>query len=162
MENQAPKQNQSVPVASAKNRILTKEKLCKRRWQGLSSCEFCGLFESTDHLFFKCSVARYIWRVVQIALNLHTIPTSTDDLFGPWIHSFSKIDRNVVMFGCGAVLWSIWRTRNDKVFNGKMLADPSDAVFFVLFLVGYLGYTAEKEGKKNSGARKLANPKDGK
>jgi len=32
----------------------------------------------------------------------------------------------------------------------------------VLFLVGYLGYTAEKEGKKNSGARKLANPKDGK
>ena len=83
MENQAPKQNQSVPVASAKNRILTKEKLCKRRWQGLSSCEFCGLFESTDHLFFKCSVARYIWRVVQIALNLHTIPTSTDDLFGP-------------------------------------------------------------------------------
>lgn len=60
MENQAPKQNQSVPVASAKNRILTKEKLCKRRWQGLSSCEFCGLFESTDHLFFKCSVARYI------------------------------------------------------------------------------------------------------
>ena len=91
MENQAPKQNQSVPVASAKNRILTKEKLCKRRWQGLSSCEFCG-----------------------------------------------------------------------KVFNGKMLADPSNAVFFVLFLVGYLGYTAEKEGKKNSGARKLANPKDGK
>ena len=148
MENQAPKQNQSVPVASAKNRILTKEKLCKRRWQGLSSCEFCGLFESTDHLFFKCSVARYIWRVAQIALNLHTIPTSTDDLFGPWIHSFSKIDRNVVMFGCGAVLWSIWRTRNDKVFNGKMLADPSNAVFLCCFWLDTWAILQKKKEKR--------------
>ena len=77
MENQAPKQNQSVPVASAKNRILTKEKLCKRRWQGLSSCEFCG-----------------------------------------------------------------------KVFNGKMLADPSNAVFLCCFWLDTWAILQKKKEKR--------------
>jgi hypothetical protein len=43
---------------------------------------FCGLLESIDHLFFHCSVARFIWRIIQTALSLNSIPGDADNLFG--------------------------------------------------------------------------------
>ena len=52
------------------------------------------------------------------------------------------------MFGCGAVLWSIWRTRNDKVFNGKMLADPSNAVFLCCFWLDTWAILQKKNEKR--------------
>jgi hypothetical protein len=38
-----------------RNKILTKENLEKKKnWKGWTDCCFCGLFESTNHLFFDC------------------------------------------------------------------------------------------------------------
>jgi hypothetical protein len=73
---------------------------------------FCGTTESIDHLFFKSSVARYVWRVIQVSLDISFIPSNIDDLFGVWMHNFKR-NTNLILFGCGAVLWAIWRARND-------------------------------------------------
>ena len=40
-----------------KNKILTKVNLAKRGWQGSVDCPFCGLAESTNHLFVTCQFA---------------------------------------------------------------------------------------------------------
>jgi hypothetical protein len=72
---------------------LTKDNLAKRNWKGSLDCAFCGLPESIDHLFFQCLVARFIWRIVQSALGLISIPNSADDLFGTWINSFNKTEK---------------------------------------------------------------------
>jgi hypothetical protein len=47
-------------------------------------------------------VARFIWRIIQIAFNLSSIPKDTADLFGPWINSFYKTEKN--WFSLGVVL----------------------------------------------------------
>jgi hypothetical protein len=40
----------------------------------------------------------------------------------------------MIMFGCGAILWSIWKAKNEKkIFSGKMLSDPSHVVFLCCF-----------------------------
>jgi hypothetical protein len=75
-------------------KILTKDNLFKRHWQGNLDCVFCGLLESINHLFFQCSVARFVWRIFQIAFNLISTPRDTADLFGPWINSFCKTEKN--------------------------------------------------------------------
>jgi hypothetical protein len=42
----------------ARSKILSKGNLIKRMWKGGGECCFCGLFESTDHLFFL--IARWL------------------------------------------------------------------------------------------------------
>lgn len=113
----------------ARSKILSKGNLIKRMWKGGGECCFCGLFESTDHLFFNCSVARYIWRIVQIVLNLRTVPKKHEDTFGNWLLGSDKRIRNLLIVGLGSVLWWIWKTRNDGCFNNKRIIDPSDVVF---------------------------------
>ncbi|KAJ4769913.1 hypothetical protein LUZ62_054170 [Rhynchospora pubera] len=43
------------------NRILTKENLSKKGWQGNTYCIFCGQLETCDHLFCNCSYMQHIW-----------------------------------------------------------------------------------------------------
>lgn len=35
----------------------------------------------------------------------------------------------MILIGASAVCWSIWRCRNDKVFNGKQLSNPMQVIF---------------------------------
>jgi hypothetical protein len=96
-----------------RNKILTKDNLRKRNWKGSDECCFFGGMESIDHLFFKCSVDRFVWRVVQIALNLDYIPKNIDEVCDSWMKNPKNKISNLLIFGCGAMFWAIWRTRND-------------------------------------------------
>jgi hypothetical protein len=129
-------------------KILTKDNLFKRHWHGNLDCAFCGLSESIDHLFFQCSVARFVWRIFQIAFNLNSIPRDTADLFGPWINSFGKTKKKLVLFGCGAALWAIWRTRNDCCFNANLIDDPTNVIFFLVASGLTLGLFGGQRRKK--------------
>jgi hypothetical protein len=86
-----------------RNKILTKDNLKKRNWHGSSECCFCGGLESIEHLFFKCSIARFVWRVIQIALNLDFIPKSIGELCDRWLNKSKDRISNLMIFGCGAV-----------------------------------------------------------
>lgn len=112
-----------------RNRILSKGNLKNRNWRGGTDCCFCGLFESTNRLFFECSVAKYIRRLIQIALNLKSIPNDTGLLFVSWLMGFDKKIRKLIVIGCGAVHWTIWKSRNEAFFNNKMISDSSGIVF---------------------------------
>jgi hypothetical protein len=92
-------------------KILTKDNLFKRHWQGNLDCIFCGLLESIDHLFFQCPVARFVWRIFQIAFNLISTPKDTADLFGPWINSFCKTEKT-------GSLW-VWCCPMGNLANSK-------------------------------------------
>jgi hypothetical protein len=116
-----------------RNKILTKDNLIKRSWHGSSKCYFCGGLESIEHLFFKCSIARFVWRVIQIALNLDFIPKSIGELCDRWLNKSKDRISNLMIFGCGAVFWAIWRTRNDWFFGDKILLDPANIIFLCCF-----------------------------
>jgi hypothetical protein len=128
-------------------KILTKDNLFKRHWQGSLDCVFCGLMESIGHLFFQCPMTRFVWRIFQIAFNLISIPRDTVDLFGPWINSFCKTEKKLVLFGCGAVLWAIWQTRNDCCFNANLIDDPTNVVFSCCYWIDAWSIRETKKGK---------------
>lgn len=96
-----------------RNKILTKDNLKKRNCNGSLECCFCGVDESIDHLFFHCLIARYMWRVIQVALNLVEIPKSISNLCDNWLSKPKDKIANLILFSCGAMFWAIWRTRND-------------------------------------------------
>lgn len=80
-----------------RNKILIKDNLRKRNGQGPVDCVFYGIAESIDHLFFKCLMARYVWRLIQVSLNITCIPSNIDDLFGVWMRNFKKKNTNMIL-----------------------------------------------------------------
>jgi hypothetical protein len=41
--------------------------------------------------------------------------------------------RNLVLFGCGAVIWAIWRSRNDCCFGDNLISDPTNVIYLCYF-----------------------------
>lgn len=96
-----------------KDRILSKEILKNRNWQGNVNCAWCGCLETTKHIFHECQVATFTWRVIQMDLASLILPKNSGVMFGDWLCSFKKNDRNLITIGCSAVLWTLWKIRND-------------------------------------------------
>jgi hypothetical protein len=134
-------------VACYAQEDFNKDNMFKRNWQENLDCVFCGLPEFIDHLFFHCSVARFVWRIIQIALSLNSIPRDAADLFGPWINIFSKTEKNLVLFGCGAAIWAIWRARNDCCFNVTLIDDPTNVIFSCCFWIDAWSIRQKKKEK---------------
>jgi hypothetical protein len=103
-----------------------------------------------------------MWRVIQVALNLRLIPSSISNLYDNWLCKPKDKTANLVLFGCGALFWAIWRTRNDWCFGNKHSLDPSNIIFLCCFWLDSWATRQKKKGAKNGGPRKQANPKDGK
>jgi hypothetical protein len=128
-----------------RNKILTRDNLKKRSWIGSTDCCFCGGDESIDHLFFHCPIAKYMWRVIQVALNLRLILNSISNLYDNWLCKPKDKTANLMLFGCGALFWAIWRTRNDWCFGKNHLLDPSNIIFLCCF---WLDSWATRQKKK--------------
>jgi hypothetical protein len=64
-----------------KNCILTRDNLKKIKVEKAQSCAgFCDGYESQEHPFFVRPLARYIWNVIGVSLNLKNMPVSFESL----------------------------------------------------------------------------------
>ena len=102
--------------------ILTKDNLAKRNWNGCKKCVFCDSEESIDHLFFTCRFAHFLWTIVQYAFNIIP-PANSTYMFGNWLNGEEKSLKAQIRVGTCALLWSIWRYRNNVVFNNARHAN---------------------------------------
>ena len=100
--------------------ILIKDNLlAKRNWSGSKKCPFCDLNETIQHLFFDCQHAKTIWRVVHVATGL-TPPKLITHMLRNWLTGISKKERSLIFVGAAALMWAIWCTRNDLIFEKKI------------------------------------------
>ena len=97
------------------NKSLTRDNLAKRRHVEDMSCVFCSEPETIQHLFFDCIVARHVWDLVPDSFNV-IAPDSFVLLASFWKKRKSCEALNIVTV---ATLWSLWRFRNDFVFQGR-------------------------------------------
>jgi len=108
--------------------ILTKDNLAKRNWSGSKKCCFCDHNEIIQHLFYDWQHAKIIWRVVQVATGL-TPPKSMTHMFRNWLTCISMKQRRLIFVGAAALIWAIWCTRNDLIFEKKIFSSFMRAVF---------------------------------
>ena len=51
------------------NKLQSAMALKKRGWKGDPHCCLCGRLETTNHIFFSCSLARFVWSSLGLAFQ---------------------------------------------------------------------------------------------
>jgi hypothetical protein len=96
-----------------KNRALTRDNLAKRRKVEDESCLFCSEKETIQHVFFECVVAKQCWSILSDIIGCR-VGANMCDVGKFWLSNKRHVLVNVVS---SAVIWSIWKLRNDLCFQ---------------------------------------------
>jgi len=96
--------------------ILTKDNLVKRNWHGNTCCCFCNFNESIQHLFFDCFYAKFLWRSIHMLFGI-VVPINMTELYQHWSKLGTKKYNSLLLTTAAALLWAIWITRNEVVFD---------------------------------------------
>ena len=121
------------------NVLLTKDNLARRNWTGCTKCCFCGAQETVEHLFISCPFARLLWRIVNITYDLPP-PTNTTNMFGNWLNGVDRISKARIRIGVSALCWSIWRCRNDIMFNRNKTSNLLQVIHMVAHWIQLWAY----------------------
>jgi zinc-binding in reverse transcriptase len=100
-----------------KNKILTKENLRKRGWQGDTKCIFYNELETTEHLFVHCSISVCLWNWFTSYNNFQFNCNCIQEL---WLidANIPYKDPKLCELVRGTFLWVIWNERNRLIFKG--------------------------------------------
>jgi hypothetical protein len=92
------------------DRLCTRANLHYKNCAPSPPCESCGARETSRHILFDCSTAASTWS----RLQCDTEVSSTWDIASP-------VPANIKAWriGVAAVLWELWKARNDVVFNAS-------------------------------------------
>jgi len=106
-------------------KLATKENLIKRNLTsvvGSPRCVLCSNHEeSTQHLFFNCSVARDTWYAIcgWLGADCYLPP----DVFDFYLHFRGSVGardkrfKGFLQMIWTSVIWQLWRSRNNLIFN---------------------------------------------
>lgn len=119
-----------------KNRILTKDNLLKRGWQGCNTCIFCTQPESIQHLFFTCPFTKQIWFYTGTCQSV----SSNWSKFSDVIHFARQLpysQKIALLIVCSAVCWTLWKLRNEMCFTNGKKKTHRQILFLIISLVQY-------------------------
>ncbi|XVE77291.1 hypothetical protein DITRI_Ditri13aG0050600 [Diplodiscus trichospermus] len=123
----APPKVEVLCLQLMRRRVAVRSNLAKRGLMQWSEalCPFCRMeLESSEHLFISCEL---VWRIWSYGIKLwglsRVVSKDFRRLFLAWFEAFSMTvcDRvwKMIFF---AVVWTIWLSINDVVFNGKSVS----------------------------------------
>ena len=126
--------------------FLTKDNLLKRGWNGDSKCMFCREDESIIHLFFECSMAKYVWSMVAMVVGGDCRPSSFDQ-FWYWVKIFMPRAEKFHMVGLAGICWALWRTRNIVCFEEKKVRSPTEVICLASSFISFWAELQSEEDK---------------
>ena len=111
-----------------RDRLPSSNNITRRNGPSDGSCVLCGQQEDANHIFFHCHLAHFAWSAVREAFGQTWDPRSTSDLRALLAAFRGGFGR--VLWRCvGALLWSIWTTRNKMTIEHKFPSPPADIIF---------------------------------
>jgi hypothetical protein len=119
-----------------RDRLPTKDNLLRRGVidQASRLCVFgCGSLESSQHLFLHCNFFGSVWHLIYRWLGLSVVaPFQVSNHFT----QFSGSGGSILQAIWFAVVWEIWKERNNRLFNAKVCT-----VFQVVDKIKSLAFT---------------------
>jgi hypothetical protein len=103
--------------------------------QGSETDKLCGAEKTVNHLLFHCPLSIYLWNVVKDGMGWSKIPDSVVDFTENFLLESKKKRNQILLFLFGAIWWTLWLTRNDWVFNDKLISSPTSIIFKLFFFM---------------------------
>lgn len=122
------------------DRVQTGEQHKRRKGKG-ENCKYRGKLETRNHLFFNCHITQMVWVWVRVSLRWVKRPTS--DMM---IADEVSTSRSVAYAVIASIVWSVWKTRNDWVFNGNLIKSPKQITHKIM---GFLSQWRKMLKKKD-------------
>jgi hypothetical protein len=96
--------------------------------EGWKKCYFCDSNETIKHLFFLLLPCK---NYLEDCLCCHEVnPTrSINHMLRNWLTCIGNKIRHLIFVGIDALMWAIWCTRNDIIFEGKKFTSFRHADF---------------------------------
>jgi len=116
------------------DRIQCGVQLKKKKWTGSEKCPVCEVDETSDHILFQCPLAVLLWSFLRDCLGWPSSPTSCSSLLLEIVDQYRGNKQLLTIFICAGALWSIWKTRNELVFDKKVVSSPSTLIYKALLL----------------------------
>ncbi|CAN6285209.1 unnamed protein product [Urochloa humidicola] len=98
--------------------------LAHRGWKGSDKCVLCGQTETTKHIFFECSLAKFTWCCLRDIFELGGFPTSWQDLQGRWFSRKLNLPKHTSLFLFAGVAWALWNVRNKMAIEKSFPNNP--------------------------------------
>uniref|UniRef100_A0A0A9FMG5 Reverse transcriptase zinc-binding domain-containing protein n=1 Tax=Arundo donax TaxID=35708 RepID=A0A0A9FMG5_ARUDO len=111
------------------NRLQVGAVLKKRGWSGSELCCVCSQKETTNHIFFACTISKFAWSCFRECFEWEDLPSSVADLWENWIPKKFGVTCKLAIFMFSGLAWAIWKTRNKMSIEKKFPKSSSDAVF---------------------------------
>lgn len=111
---------------AVQNRVASKSLLARRNLlrEGQSTlCAACDILEETlGHILLHCNFAWSVWAVIMEWWQMQWVcPPSVAILVSVWLgNNFRNLEKHIWEATLYATLWTLWLTRNDRVFNNKV------------------------------------------
>ena len=90
----------------ARKRLPANENIRKRKGPSTGRCALCGEVEDSDHIFFSCTLARFMWSAVRELLSCSWNPSSFADVYRI-LQSHIGQTRRVFSICCVALCWTL-------------------------------------------------------
>jgi hypothetical protein len=80
------------------------------------------------NIFSSIANTKTIWRVVHVVIGL-TPPRSVTHMLKHWLTCIRNKDKKMIFVGVAVVMWAIWFTRKDLIFQNKQFHSFMQAIF---------------------------------
>ncbi|KQK14106.1 hypothetical protein BRADI_1g14343v3 [Brachypodium distachyon] len=85
------------------------------------------------------------------------VPAGIEEMLGGWLDDFYSKIKRLMVCGGAAVIWTIWKCRNEACFQQKFPHDPAGLIFRVCTLLdAWNSLQKDRDrGKLEEGSKKL-------
>lgn len=90
--------------------------------------------EDSDHILFRCIVARFTWSVICEATGCDWNPSGFTNLYH-LISNTSGRDARMAWVGVGAMSWALWNAHNKALIEGIVFKHAAGRIYKIVILL---------------------------
>jgi hypothetical protein len=118
-----------------RGKVQSALELSGRGWPGSIFCVSSGVAEDVDHILFNCPMARFLSCVIRDRMGKYLSPKSRDEFVEIFLSQGGNKSNKLVWYWFAVVVWDFWLTRNERIFQHKVLANPLLPLYRALSLM---------------------------